>query len=98
MPWFDDWNFGADDDPDLRKAAVDRHLKRVGLSLETSDKLGTTPDTPAELERRKQRARDQLAKEDALFGNHPMASIPDHYKIPKPRFEVGDPEGDADID
>lgn len=87
MGW-SDFNFGADDDPDLRKSAVDRHLGRVGLSLTTKDILGGAPETQAERDRKARKAAEQLAKEDRLFGVVRGATI----GVP---FTAGDKDADG---
>ena len=91
MPWDDIWNFGAEEDPEYRRKVLqNKLLDPLGISLTTNAKIGEVPPTPAELERKKLKAAEQLAKEDALFGIYPGCTIPDHYKTPKPRFEAGD--------
>lgn len=54
MPWRDDWDFGASEDPDRRREHVARQLAR----------LPTTP--PPESDARK--AKERLAKHDLRWG------------------------------
>lgn len=60
----DFWNPPEQDRPTF----VEAKLNSVGVSLKTRDVLGGRTEDPAEVERKAKRAREQLAKEDRLFG------------------------------
>ena len=44
MPFFDEWNYGADDDPDYRARAVKNNLARIGISLDGGKLAGADPE------------------------------------------------------
>lgn len=104
MPWDDMWNYGAEDDPEYRRKVLqNKLLDPLGISLTTKTKIGETPESPAEFERKRQKAAADLAKHDALFGVYPGCTIPAIYKttpppakLPEEAFGIGDM--DAQID
>jgi hypothetical protein len=63
--WFDDYG-----EAENRSAAVNRHLNRIGLTLTGPEKLRSpdAPASPAELERKRQREAETLARSDRMFG------------------------------
>lgn len=69
--YYDTWNFGAEEDPEYRRKALERGLLGpLGLTLTGPEKLPSpdTPASPAELERKRQREAETLRRHDVAFG------------------------------
>lgn len=99
MGWSDyDWNFGAEEDPEYRRKALERGLLGpLGLTLTGPEKLPSpdAPASPAEIERKRQREAETLARSDRMFGLD-GGLVESLRRVARPHYGVGDPDGDAD--
>ena len=79
-----------------RAAIVKRHLGRVGLSLNTTDKLpGPAADDPAFAARRAEEARERLARQDERDGL--TGGLQGSFeRVSRRRYTVGDTDGRDD--
>ena len=87
MPRYDDFDYG---DPENRKDAVRRNLARIGLSLDTKDKLPGDADDPAVARRKAQDARSRLDRQDARWGTFRGCSLGAEPPEQAPRWAAGD--------
>jgi hypothetical protein len=92
-----DWNYGADDDPENRSAAVHRHLNRIGLTIAGPEKLrgADTPASPAEIEQKRRREAEALRRHDVAFGLE-GGLVGSLERVRRPYYSSGDPDGDID--
>jgi len=71
MPFFDEWNFGAEEDPDYRRKVVrSKLLDPLGISLDQGDNrvIAGREDSPADTERRAKETAARLEAHDRMFG------------------------------
>ncbi len=96
--YFDHWNFGAEEDPEYRRKALERGLLApLGLTLHGAEKLRSpdAPASPAEIERKRQREAERLARQDRMFGLD-GGLVGSLDRVRRRHYGVGDPEGRPD--
>ncbi len=92
--YYDTWNFGAEEDPEYRRKALERGLLApLGLTLHGPEKLRSpdAPASPAEIERKRQREADRLARQDQMFGLD-GGLVGSLDRVRRPHYGVGAPE------
>lgn len=87
--WWDDYG-----DPSSRASIVKRHLDRVGLSLNTTDKLPGPAESPATVDRAAE-TQKRLARQDERDGL--TGGLQGSFeRVSRRRYTVGDPDGRDD--
>jgi len=97
--YYDTWNFGAEEDPEYRRKALERGLLApLGLTLHGAEKLRSpdAPASPAEIERKRQREAEAMRRHDLAFGLD-GGLVGSLDRVRRPHYGVGDPDGDADV-
>jgi hypothetical protein len=96
--YYDTWNFGAEEDPEYRRKALEQKLLGpLGLTLTGPEKLRSpdAPASPAELERKRQREAETLRRHDEMFGLD-GGLVESLRRVARPHYGVGDSEGRDD--